>query len=430
MAESSDVGMLPRTYFKMPRVPFDFRAVALGIAGYLTYWVGGLLLSRIVSGGTPNLPGAFLHWFTGQLDGLPAIDGLLGQFFGAVFGFGTQPESANGWEILLGGMWFVASWAFFGQAIRRVISLRIARDEGLSFREALGFAARNWVSVLLAPVIVGVAVGIFWLCNVLAGVLMSIPVLGMILSILLVPLAVLSTLLMLLIALGGVLGFPLVGAAAAWEKNGSLDAISRAFSYVFARPLQYFFNYFLILLFTGVILFAGGWFVTALTRSVDAGVWQDRLSVTLDAPTRGGEGSDWMALEKDVRTEADKYAELTGYTGRSRPGQGVETREHPFVRDFQTVWHGPFVHKVTLFMFWLFVNVIWLGVFGYALFWFLGASSCLYADLRYEVDGTEESEIHTDDDDQPLETQPPGSSLPPVALPPATPPAPPPAAGA
>ena len=45
-------------------------------------------------------------------------------------------------------------------------------------------------------------------------------------------------------------GLPLVGAAAAWERNGSLDAISRAFSYIFARPLQFFWNYFLILLFT------------------------------------------------------------------------------------------------------------------------------------------------------------------------------------
>lgn len=433
MAETSDVGLLPRTYFKLPRVPFDFRAVALGILGYLTYYAGGLLISRVVTGGKPNLGGAFLDWFTRQLNGLEPIDGLLRGFFERVFGFGESSGTANNWEILGGGIWFVACWAFFGQAIRRIVALRIARDEGLGVREALGFALKNWTSVLMAPVIVGIAVGIFWGCNWLAGVAMSIPVLGMILSILLVPLAVLSTLLMLLIALGGVLGFPLVGAAAAWEKNGALDAISRAFSYVYARPLQYFFNYFLILLFAGVILFGGSWFVAALTRSVEAGIWNDRLAVAINMPSREDaieRSKDMSDSEKEAFKEAGEHMERTGYTGRAEPGMGggVGSPAQPFVRDFQTVWHGPGLHKITLFMFWLFVNLIWFGVFGYALFWYLGASCCLYADLRYDVDGTEEDEIHTDEDDQALETPVPGStppSLPPAGGPPATPPAPP-----
>jgi hypothetical protein len=436
MAETSDVGLLPRTYFKLPRVPFDFRAVALGILGYLTYYAGGLLLSRVVTGGKPNLGGAFLDWFTRQLNGLEPIDSLLRGFFERVYGFGEDPGSANSWEILAGGVWFVACWAFFGQAIRRIVALRIARDEGLGVREALGFALKNWTSVLMAPVIVGIAVGIFWGCNWLAGVAMSIPGLGMLLSVLLVPLAVLSTLLMLLIALGGVLGFPLVGAAAAWEKNGSLDAISRAFSYVYARPLQYFFNFFLILLFAGVILFGGSWFVSALTRSVEAGIWSDRLAITVDAPTneewqerskaaQAGDEDDRKEFEA-LSKEAGEHRERTGYTGRAEPGMGggVGSPAQPFVRDFQTVWHGPGLHKLTLFMFWLFVNLIWFGVFGYALFWYLGASCCLYADLRYDVDGTEEDEIHTDEDDQALETPIPGAT--PPSLPPAGTPLPPP----
>ena len=66
MAETSDVGLLPRTYFKMPRVPFDFRAVALTIAGFLVYQGGGWLLSKIVTGNNPDLPGAFLGWLADQ----------------------------------------------------------------------------------------------------------------------------------------------------------------------------------------------------------------------------------------------------------------------------------------------------------------------------------------------------------------------------
>jgi hypothetical protein len=236
---------------------------------------------------------------------------------------------------------------------------------------------------------------------------------------------------MLLIALGGVLGFPLVGAAAAWEKNGSLDAISRAFSYVYARPLQYFFNYFLILLFAGVILFGGSWFVSGLTRSVEAGIWNDRLAITINMPDQDALAERAKKLEGDDRKdfeelmkEAGEHAQRTGYTGRAQPGMGggVGSPAQPFVRDFQTVWHGPGLHKLTLFMFWLFVNLIWFGVFGYALFWYLGASCSLYADLRYDVDGTEEDEIHTDEDDQALEASPPGASLPPANPSPAGPP--------
>ena len=88
-----------------------------------------------------------------------------------------------------------------------------------------------------------------------------------------------------LIAIGGVLGLPLVGAAAAWERNGSLDAISRAFSYIFARPLQFFWNYFLIFLFTSVILIAGGHFTKILTGSVDALLWREQASVLIDTPS-------------------------------------------------------------------------------------------------------------------------------------------------
>ena len=40
-----------------------------------------------------------------------------------------------------------------------------------------------------------------------------------------IPLAVISTLIIVLIAIGGIVGMPLVAAAAAWERNGSLDAI-------------------------------------------------------------------------------------------------------------------------------------------------------------------------------------------------------------
>lgn len=440
MSESHDVGLMPRSTFRLPRVPFDFRALALAMLGFLVYWGGGWVVTRVVHGGNgPSVPGAFLDWFTGLLLGLDPVGGQLRSFLDAVFGLGGG-GNAKPLELAVGGAWFVGCWAFFGQAVRRIVALRIARDEGLGMRQALGFAASNWASVLLAPVIVAIAVGIFWGLNALAGLALSIPVGGMLLSILLVPLAAISTLLMLMIALGGVLGFPLVGAAAAWERNGALDAISRSFSYVFARPLQYFFTTFLVLLFVGVILWGGSWFSRLLVHSVASGTVNSRVEVALDAPEPGTRAHQKLGI--DAQQDAREYRLRTGLTGSAPLGLGLEREEpaldvappepdagqrereaelerlagevgtvapgrggrsQPFVRDVEAVLHGPGTHKLTLFMFWLFVNLAWVGVLGYALFWYLGATCCLYADLRYDVDGTEEDEIHTDEDDAALE---------------------------
>jgi len=405
MADSYDAGLLPRTYFRAPRVPFDFRALAMGIVGYIVFWSGGLLLSKICD--KDDVCGAFLGAGVSLFDGLPFIGEEIQRFVMRVFQIAPADYDGDGytfWHKLLGGAWFFVVWSFFGQAIHRITSLRIARDEGLSFTEALTFSAKNWKTVILAPVIVFAAMAFFFGCNALAGLATSIPGLGGLLGLVLIPLAAISSLLILLIGLGGVFGLPLIGAAAAWEVNGSLDAISRAFSYVFARPLQYFWNFLLIFLFAGVILLVGDWFTYTIVKSVDAGTLSDHQSVMIDAPERSNdEDSDYQDLKPEAKDKYVSYAEKTGYgsNGVNAPGRGRPTQ--PFVRDFQTVVHAPWTYKLNAFIFWLLLNLIWLGAFGYAVYWLLGASSSVYADLRADVDGTEEDEIYLEEDEEDYE---------------------------
>ncbi len=405
MADSYDVGLLPRTYFRAPRVPFDFRALALGILGYIVFWSGGLLLSKICD--KNDICGAFLGAGVSLFDGLPFIGEEVQRFVMRVFQISPDDYLGDGytfWHKLLGGIWFFAVWAFFGQAIHRITSLRIARDEGLSFAEAIGFSLKNWKTVVLAPVIIFGAMAFFYGCNALAGLVTSIPGLGGLLGLVLIPLAAISSLLILLIGLGGVFGLPLIGAAAAWEVNGSLDAISRAFSYVFARPLQYFWNYLLIFLFAGVILLVGDWFTYTIVKSVDAGTLSDQQSVLIDAPEHSNEDdSDYQDLSNDAKDKYVTYAEKTGYGRRGvhAPGRGRPTE--PYVRDLTTVYHAPWTYKLNAFIFWLLLNLIWLGAFGYAVYWLLGASSSVYADLRADVDGTEEDEIYLAEEEEDYE---------------------------
>jgi len=405
MAEHYDPGLLPRTYFRAPRVPFDFRALSLGVLGFLVYWAGGNLLSAMFrpsdlgDGVTYDIPGAFLAWALQLFERIPFIGGqieiLVKQALRVDVGSLAQYD---GWDYTLGGIWFLAVWSFFALGIHRITTLRIARDEGLTIGDALRFSARNWPTLLLCPVIIAAIIGIFWGCNALAGLLESVPGLGGVLAIVFGPLRLVSTLLIVLVAVGGVFGMPLISAAASWECNGSLDAISRAFSYLFARPLQYFWNYFLIFLFTGLILLVGGWFTTIYASSLDSGNMSDFMTVALDPPPRtvGPEGSklhpDYVALSSEAQ-QFHKDLDLDLAKNRRRP---------PAMR-FETVTKVPWSYKLNVLVYWLLLNLIWLGVSGYAIYWLIGASSSVYADLRADVDGMDEGELFLEEDDQDLE---------------------------
>lgn len=417
-----DTGLLPRTYFKAPRVPLDLRALLIALVGYGVYRLGAYLLWLAFKPVDPVA--TFFREALSILD-VPYIQGELGRFIGEVFlglpyvdgrAMGRFPETGTFWHALVGGAWTLGTWGFFAQAIHRITSLRIARDEGMSLKDGVRFSIRNFVTIALCPVIVFVAIGIFYGCNALAGLVLSVPVLGSIASLILVPLAVISTLLMLLIAIGGAIGLPLVGAAAAWERNGSLDAISRAFSYIFARPLQFFWNYFLILLFTTIILSAGAHFETILTKSIDAGLLSDQVSVVIDTP-RDLNANDkaYDRLNKDAQDLAKTLEEKTD-------------RARPFALSIKSLPEVSWMHWLTVLVFWVVLNVVKYGVFAVALWWFFGATTCTYADLRADVDGTDEDEIYLEEEEEDFEAMAkpdapaaPAPSTPPPAAPPSGP---------
>jgi hypothetical protein len=400
MAEPYDAGLLPRTYFRAPRVPFDFRALMLGMLGFLVYYVGGKLISGIMApegeGGSYDVPGAFLAWSFQLFHGLPYIGEQIGNLLQRALHIDPGNAEYGLWEYLIGGFWFVGVWSFFAQGIHRITTMRIARDEGMPVIDALKFSAKNWPTVLLAPVIIAGTIGIFYVCNMAAGALIAIPGLGGVLGLVLVPLAFVSTLLMLLIGLGGVFGLPLIGAAAAWECNGSLDAISRAFSYLFARPLQYFWNFFLIFLFTGVIILVGSWFSFTFSKSIDAGVWDDVHSVMIDAPT---DREEFRELDDGAQRLYEDLRSNGAIDGRARRAPDSETP----AMDISTVGEAPWYFKLNAIIFWVFFNVIWLGVSGYAIYWLLGAATSVYADLRADVDGTEEDDVYIEEEEQDLD---------------------------
>ena len=122
--------------------------------------------------------------------------------------------------------------------------------------KALGFAMGNLGAAVGAILFLAGAIGLFYALNALAGLVGGIAVVGPFATWLLFPLVLLSTVVLFLLCWGAVLGFPLVLASLAVERNGALDAVSRAFSYVFSRPALWFL-YFLTVAFLGGVVLVG-----------------------------------------------------------------------------------------------------------------------------------------------------------------------------
>ena len=71
---------------------------------------------------------------------------------------------------------------------------------------------------------------------------------------------------------GGVLGLPLMWCGVTVERNGALEAVSRAFSYVSARPIHFFFTYLLIFVLMSAVTLLSGYFESSTKISLRAGI--------------------------------------------------------------------------------------------------------------------------------------------------------------
>ena len=173
--------------------------------------------------------------------------------------------------------WSLVVLSIFGGAVARSAAVQVARDEKISLRSALRFSTGKFVSFLSAPLIpvlviavVGGAVALVALVLSLIGL---IPGLSWVADIgigLLFPLAALAGIVMALTFIGLVGGLSLMYPTIAAEGTDSFDAISRSFSYLFARPWRLAF-YALVAVAYGAVCFlvarAFTWLVLMMARS-------------------------------------------------------------------------------------------------------------------------------------------------------------------
>lgn len=121
-------------------------------------------------------------------------------------------------------------------AICRIAALQFARGEKPGLTEALRYSTKRFTSFFtapLAPIGIFIFIGIFVLLLGLAG---NIPRVGELIVGIGMPLALFAGSFLAVIAIGAVAGFNLMFPAVAYDGSDSFDAISRSFSYVYAKP--------------------------------------------------------------------------------------------------------------------------------------------------------------------------------------------------
>ncbi len=319
------------------------------------------------------------NWTAGLALGGPAAPGS-----GVVAGIRNFFIAGPGWlaryhyvYFILYFALFLLVWAVFGGAIARIAAVHAARDERISVRQALRFSSNKVLSFVFAPVI---PLGIVLFIGILlaaGGLLFYVPWVGPILAGALLVLALIGGVLITLVLIGTLGGLNLMYPTVAAEGSDSFDAISRSFSYVYARPWRMLFytavaiaygavTYLFVKLFIYLVLavthyFVGWWLVAAPGR------WYPEM---------------WPA------PNFDSLPYVVNFTGLK------------------------FTEKAAAFLicFW---NYLLIGLLGaFAISFYFSANSIIYFLMRREVDATELDNVHLEESDDDLTEPAPVSGAP------------------
>jgi hypothetical protein len=123
-----------------------------------------------------------------------------------------------------------------GGAICRISALQVARGEKPGLTEALRYSIRRFTSFFTAPLAPITIIAFIGLFVFLLGLLGNIPRVGELLVGIGLPLALIAGVLIAVVVIGTFAGFNLMFPAVAYDGSDCFDAISRSFSYVYARP--------------------------------------------------------------------------------------------------------------------------------------------------------------------------------------------------
>ena len=261
-------------------------------------------------------------------------------------------------------------WSVFGGALCRIAALQAARDERIGAWRALQFSSSKFASFFSAPLIpLGVIVLIGALIFV-GGAVGAIPYVGEIISGIFTGLALFGGFVIALMVLGLTGGIYLMYPTIAVEGSDSFDAISRSFSYVFARPWRMLF-YMVIGAIYGAICFLFVRFFVFLLLIASyfpAGAMNwDEASVSF----RGKLEAIWA--------EPTFYNLHTGFG--DIPWLSLNTTE-----------------TIGALFIWIWVTLAAAAVLGFVVSYFFSLNTIIYYLLRKHVDSTDLEDVYLEQD--------------------------------
>jgi hypothetical protein len=327
---------------------------------------------------TPRLPrGIFISFFNFEVAQVNrVVQGVLNCDLGTIHSGVIKFIFAGPSLVLYGhwlfftlfAIWFLFIWSIFGGAISRIAAVHVARDEKISVRQALRFSTNKLLSFGFAPLIPILILLVIGAIVAIGGLLLYIPVIGPIALSVLFFLALIAGLVMALVLLGLVGGFNLMYPTIAVEGSDSFDAISRSFSYVFARPWRMLWytlvaivygalTYTFVRFFIYLVLMLTHHFIGWWLRGQPATYWNGL----------GGEAAIWPApdmwnLPYNVHYEGLKWSEDIA---------------------------------AGIISFWIYLVIGLLG--AYAISFYFSANTIIYYLMRREVDATEMEDVSVDE---------------------------------
>jgi len=280
---------------------------------------------------------------------------------------------------------WLAIWALIGGAVTRMSAVRIAREEGVPLKKALGFSFRKWPSIVASPLIpFGVLVFLAILVALPTGLILMIQYAGEVLVGVFWGLTIVMGLLLALVFIGGVFSVGLQWPTIAVEGSDSFDAISRSISYISSRPWRYLF-------FTGFsaaygcLTFLFVKFVTFLA------LWITHTSVGMFT-WGGGEG----AKKLDNLWAAPTLADPWPLAGPMVPGSAVSWATY-------------------LFQAWGWIALGFMVAFLVS--FFFTSQTVIYFLLRRNVDSTDMEEVYVEEsEEEPLPLEPKAEESQPVKV--------------
>jgi hypothetical protein len=259
-----------------------------------------------------------------------------------------------------------------GGAICRIAALQFARGEKPGLTESLRYSIKKFTSFFttpLAPIGIIIFIGIFIFLLGLAG---NIPRAGELIVGLGTPLALFAGVLITVIVIGAVAGLNLMFPAVAYDGSDCFDAISRSFSYVYARPWR-------MVIYTAIAAVYGSICYTFVRFFAFLSLWITRwlLQLCLWADNGSNQVNKLVAIWPKP--------EFRCLLGSSSPAA--------------TNW----TESVAAFLVYLFLLVIVGLVVSFIISFYFSANTIIYSLMRKTVDNTALEDIYLQFDEAGIE---------------------------